>query len=301
LKFLAVLNIDSGTLSTVDLESYSEHLRQAFADHGHIVDVRTVKGEDIVSAMEQGFRDDQYDCIVSGGGDGTVSCAGAMAWRHGKPFGIIPAGTMNLYARTVGVPLEIWQAAEALAAGTIERCDIATANGRPFLHQLSVGMHARIVRERDRQSFTSRYSKMRASLITMLAALKNPPVFPVRLSGDGERRFLRVSSISVSNNRFGEGHLPYADSVDEGVLGIYLARERSFRGAFRFLVDMAFGSWRYNPEITELTAQQVTLEFPRIRRNTHAVVDGELIPLEPRIEISIHSGAVAILRPPARP
>jgi electron transport complex protein RnfE len=63
---------------------------------------------------------------------------------------ILPAGTMNLFARAMKVPLVLEEALEAIADGEVGAVDIATANGRPFVHQFSVGIHARLVRIREK-------------------------------------------------------------------------------------------------------------------------------------------------------
>ena len=65
-----------------------------------------------------------------GGGDGTISFAAAAAARCGKTLGILPLGTMNLFARSLGMPLEMRAAAEAIAAGEKVAVDIGEVNGR---------------------------------------------------------------------------------------------------------------------------------------------------------------------------
>ena len=105
---------------------------------------------------------------------------------------------------------------------------MASANGRPFVHQFSIGMHAKMVGMRDKMEFASRLGKMRASIRAALATVLDPPSLKVSLTiGDAEI-LTRATGIGITNNLFGEGHLPYADQPDGGVLGIYVtvARER---------------------------------------------------------------------------
>ena len=99
---------------------------------------------------------------------------------------------------------------------------MALANGRPFIHQFSIGMHAKMVQLREKMDFGSRLGKIRASAKATYYTLKNPPAINATLRiGEAETK-MKTTGIGVTNNLFGEGHLPYADNPDGGVLGIYV-------------------------------------------------------------------------------
>ncbi len=297
MRLIAVLNRHGGTLRTRDADEYGRYLQRVFSDNGHQLECRITVGQRLTQELERAFADKKAQGVIAVGGDGTASSAGALAWKAGKAVGIIPAGTMNLFARSLGIPLEIEAAADALAAGSVAKCDIASANGRAFLHQFSVGFHPRVVIERNRHNFKSRFGKISASIIAVAQSIRRPGGFPVRLSCGGEARDINASSIAVSNNRYGEGHLPYADRVDAGELGVYLAGPLGVAASAKALVDLVLGTWRANPDVEELTATELTLEFPKLRRNAKAVVDGELIPLEREVKIRIHPGELKVIRP----
>ena len=108
-------------------------------------------------------RASRADVVLAGGGDGTVSAAAAALMGKKKALAILPAGTMNLFARGLGIPLSLDAAVEAFADGEVRPVDMASANGRPFVHQFSIGMHAKMVGVRDKMEFGSRLGKMRAS------------------------------------------------------------------------------------------------------------------------------------------
>src|SRR5690606_177785 len=112
----------------------------------------------------------------------------------------LPAGTMNLFARSLQMPLDLEQALEAVATGEIRPADIATANGRPFVHQFSVGIHAKLVKLRETLTYRSRIGKMLASTRAFASAVANAPAFhaDVVTRRGVERR--ATSGISVSNN-----------------------------------------------------------------------------------------------------
>ncbi|RVU38713.1 diacylglycerol kinase family lipid kinase [Hwanghaeella grinnelliae] len=300
MRIRAVLNREGGTLKTMDLEMFSDHLREVFGREGHDFDVCLVNGKEMEDALEQETSAGDLDAIIAGGGDGTVSCAAAHAWKNGMPLGVLPAGTMNLFARSIGVPLDIMVAASALARAPVRQCDIGTANGRPFVHQISVGMQSRMIDERKRSSHKSRFGKILASVSATFSMLSRPPRFPAVVTVDGERvADGRFSVVSISNNPFGEGHLPYADRLDQGVLGVYHAAALDRGASARLTTDLIMGSWAGNSDFKTGSGRKVELEFPRPKRSARVVVDGELIRLAPKVSVEIHPGELKLLVPTA--
>ncbi|MGY1752108.1 phosphatase PAP2 family protein [Blastococcus sp. SYSU D01042] len=83
------------------------------------------------------------------GGDGSVAAAAAVALEHGLPLAVIPAGTLNHFARDVGL-LTPQDAVDAVLAGEAVTVDVAEVNGVPFLNTSSIGAYPEMVRRRDR-------------------------------------------------------------------------------------------------------------------------------------------------------
>ena len=85
------------------------------------------------------------------GGDGTVAAVAAGLVGSEVPFGVLPAGTLNHFAKDLGLPLELEAAARMLLSGHVIRVDLGEVNGRIFVNNSSVGFYPQIVRERERQ------------------------------------------------------------------------------------------------------------------------------------------------------
>jgi diacylglycerol kinase family enzyme len=299
MKFVAVLNKDGGTLRTMDLDGFCARAKEVFAEHGHELNCHQVAGGDVETELQRAAEDPAVDVVIAGGGDGTISTAASIAFRTGKPLGILPAGTMNLFARALGMPVELEAALRAIAGGEIDRIDIATANGRPFVHQFSVGVHARLVRIRNGMVYRSRVGKMLASLRAILAAAVNPPRFEVELiSAKGTLR-RTASGIAVSNNPLDNGPMPVAATLDAGLLGVYVADQISTHELLNLAVDIMTGRWRANAAVSEVEVTDVVLRFPARKHGAHAVVDGELIDLERVVALKVHPLALSIVRPGA--
>lgn len=297
MRVQAILNRDGGSLKTLDVAAFGERLRAAFAAEGREAKIAIVAGEDLLQALDDAAADDRIDAIVAGGGDGTVSAAAAAAWRGDKALGVLPAGTMNLFARSLRIPLDLDEAAAALARARPARSDIGLADGRAFVHQFSVGLHAYILSTRESFDYDSRIGKLLASARASLRAFSRPRAYRAEITHDGARDRGRYAWIAVSNNPYGVGHMPYADRVDGGRLGLYRVGRIGQGAATRLAADMLRGAWEENPHLLAAEAQRVELVFPRRRRNDRAAIDGELIPLPERVVIEIRPGALRTLNP----
>lgn len=296
---MAVLNRDGGTLRSTDLDAFVVRMRGKLEAAGHRLDVEIAAGASIERALADA-AEGPADVVIAAGGDGTVSAAAAALMNRDKSLAVLPAGTMNLFARSLGIPLSLDAAVEALATGEVRRVDMASANGRPFIHQFSIGLHPKMVGLRNSMEFGSRLGKMRASVRAALVTVLDPPTLKVSLQIGEAEMLTRASAISVTNNLFGEGHLPYADRPDGGVLGIYISVARQRTQMLRMLLHLARGKWRDNPHVEIHETEKAVLNVRSRATRRKCVIDGELLPLAPRTELAIHKKVLSVLVPRQR-
>lgn len=298
MRIHAILNEHGGTLRTTDLAVFSRLIVDEFAMHGHSAEVEIVSGEALMAAIKAASERDDLDVLVVGGGDGTVSAAAGALVGKEIALGVLPAGTMNLYARTLQIPLAIEQAVSALSDGEITGVDIASVNGHPFVHQFSVGLHARMVRNRERLDYGSRIGKMWATTRAIATTLKSLPLTRLEIELDGKTQWIESPAIAISNNLYGEGHLPYANDPSGGVLGIYICNVTDPLPALKLTLDMMRGAWRDNPAISVLTARRIRMERrSKQRSKARAVRDGELVDLDDVSVVEILPKALKVLVP----
>ena len=295
MNLYAVFNRDGGTFRTTDMDAYCAHALRAFEGAGHEIECHVVSGDKVLETMEKAASLSGVDGLIAGGGDGTISAASSIAWKSGIALGIVPAGTMNLFARSLKIPLDIWEAIDVLSHSHVRDVDIASANGRSFVHQFSAGLHARMVRYRNSMTFASRLGKIRASTRAAIGVMLNPPEFEVEFSAEGKSGVRRVSAISVSNNEFGNDALMYADDVTQGHLGFYIADPLTPAGVAKLTLDILRGRLKDNEAVTAMTVTELELHFPRHRKDVRCVIDGELLPMERDILLKIHAGELKVL------
>ncbi|MER9950160.1 diacylglycerol kinase family protein [Mesorhizobium sp. M0047] len=297
MKFAAVLNREGGTLRTTDIAAFSDRMHRTLETAGHSLSIEIVAGKDVVETLDSVASRRTIDVVLAGGGDGTISAAAARLMGTKKALAILPAGTMNLFARGLGIPQTLDAALESFADGEIIAVDMATANGRPFIHQFSIGIHAKLVQLRQKMEFGSRLGKIRASAKAAWATINNPPAMNVTLSiGDAEMA-ARITGIGITNNLFGEGHLPYADNPAGGVLGVYITVAQQRAELVKFFFNMARGKWRDNEHVEIHQANKTVLKIHSGSSKFRAVMDGELVHLDRETTIEIHPGALNVLVP----
>lgn len=295
MNLFAVFNRDGGTFRTTDMDAYCARAAEAFKAAGHQIECHVVSGDRVVETMERGAATSGVEGLIAGGGDGTISAAAGIAWKSGIVLGVVPAGTMNLFARSLRLPLDIWEVLDDLAAGRPESVDIASANGKSFVHQFSAGLHARLVRYRNSMSYASRIGKIRASTRAAISVMLNPPEFEVEFNAEGQTGHRRVSAISVSNNEFGRDPLMYADSLTRGHLGFYTADPMKPSGVAKLAFDILRGRLKENQAVTAMTVTEVELHFPRARHDVRCVIDGELLPMPRDVRLKVHAGELKVL------
>jgi len=297
MHYIGVFNRDGGRFRTMDLQAFAARAQEILAEHGHSLDARIVAGSDLIPELERAANDPSAQAVLAGGGDGTVSAAARVCFRTGMPLAVLPAGTMNLFARALKIPLVPEEAVKALAAGKPTGVDIASANGRPFVHQYSVGIHTRLVRIRETMNYHSRWGKMLATLRAFRLAASRPPRFDVEIRTARGAEAREASGITVTNNLLAEGHVPHADSMDRGVLGVYVAEPMSTRALAALCLQVMIGAWKSNPLVSEKEVTSVSLRFRRRKPSAQALIDGELVALEERVDIRIHPRGLNVIAP----
>ncbi|SFK26910.1 diacylglycerol/lipid kinase family protein [Falsiroseomonas stagni] len=242
------------------------------------------------------------DAVVVGGGDGTIAAAAARLMGGPAALGILPLGTMNMLAKDLGIPMDLGQAAAALAQGTIRRIDVAAVNGHVFLCSSVIGSPSWLGRHREKHRGRA---SLRTRVAFALAALRSGWHHrPMRLSvsldgGRGVRLWTRA--LSVANNRYAEGfgQVMAKPRLDAGELGLYVARRYGAWWWVRLTLGMALGTWRGDRLVHERAAREVTIHTPRTA--LRVMNDGEAVLLPPPLIYRTHPGALRVIAPRPAP
>jgi diacylglycerol kinase family enzyme len=255
-------------------------------------------GEEMIAtarrALEQGAR-----LVAAGGGDGTINAVGSVMVGSGVPFGVLPLGTLNHFAKDLGIPLELDDAVRNLAEGVPRRVDVGEVNGRIFLNNSSLGLYPDIVRDREKQQRRLGRGKWPAAVWAALAALRRYPFLSMRLDVNGERLARRTPFVFIGNNAYTMEGLAIGERarLDEGVLSLYVAQRPTRLGLLRFAFDALLGRLGQERDFDVLTAPAFDIDTHR--RHLLVATDGEVTEMSPPLRYRMRPGALTVLVPPA--
>ena len=300
-----IVNENAGTVRTMGKEAARQAIERGFEQAGQAVRIDFLEGGAIEAKIGEAVNSRATDTIIVGGGDGTVSSAGRKLAGTGKVLGVIPLGTMNLFAKALGMPNGLDEAVKALTTARPVPIDAGRINGRVFLHHVSLGLHPRMARIRERFGYGSRLGKIVNSVRALVITIWRPPKLRLDAAIDTRRQRLRSPAVVVSNNLFGQGHLPYPDKLDDGVLGIYVLNTFRKRDIFRLASGLLTADWEASPYVDVQTAEKLDIASLTSgwthRRKILASIDGELEYVTAPLHIEIWPKALVVLAAREKP
>lgn len=232
--------------------------------------------------------------IVAGGGDGTVCLVAGKLAGSSIPLGVIPLGTLNHFAKDLGLPLELDQAVEVIIAGHTTRVDVGEVNGRVFINNSSLGLYPAIVRLRERHPARG-WRKWPVAVRATLEAMKHQPRMTVRATLDGTERLFETRVFFVGNNAYRAAGFGAAsrESLSEGHLAIYVVQAHRRREIVALLWRVLLGSAEDSPVLDVLEVEEAVVET-RHQRVTVAR-DGEVEELTTPLTYRVRPKALVVL------
>jgi diacylglycerol kinase family enzyme len=271
------------------------HVSDAFRAIGSSVHVHVVEGGSLgqtaADAITRGAK-----TIIAAGGDGTVSTVAAAVADTGATLGVIPLGTLNHFAKDVGIPLDLPKAVETIAAGRTTAVDVGELNGRSFVNNASVGMYASLVSERAAMQSIGR-GKWVAHGLAAMRVWRRYRRLRVVLHAEAGPREARTPFVFVGNNEYqlsgfelgGRKHLA------GGRLHVCMAPGMSRSGVARLIVTAMFANVCSLEGFESFTTGELSLDagVPLIR----ASVDGEVVTMTNPLTFHIRPGALRVIVP----
>jgi diacylglycerol kinase family enzyme len=245
-------------------------------------------------ALQQGVK-----LVAAGGGDGTINAVASVIVGSGVHFGVLPLGTLNHFAKDLGIPLELEEAVRNLATGTPRKVDVGEVNGRIFLNNSSLGLYPDIVRDREKQQRRLGRGKWLAALWAAVGALRRYPFLSMRLIVEGERLARRTPFVFIGNNRYTMEGLAIGerDCLDDGLLSLYVAQHPTRLGLLRFALDALRGKLGSERNFDVFEAAELDIETHRA--HLHVATDGEVTVMDAPLRYRVRPGALTVLVPPA--
>ena len=244
---------------------------------------------------------EHYDALFAVGGDGTAAeVAGALAGTDGV-LGVLPGGTGNLLARSLGIPLSLNRAVAALLGGEIIAIDLGRmGDGRRFAMAAGVGIDAAMVAE-TQSELKQRLGVLAYVIMGTRAAIRavlRRQVFVVRLTVDGvvhERKAIAVMIANFGTVLGDRITLGPGIRADDGLLDACVFAPNSMFGAIRIMWRMVSRDFRPDSDVLYARGREIRIETdPPMRMQA----DGEMIGSTP-YDFTAEAGVVRVLVPRA--
>ncbi|GAB2985949.1 phosphatase PAP2 family protein [Amycolatopsis acidiphila] len=224
------------------------------------------------------------------GGDGSINIAAKTAAEHDVPLFVIPAGTLNHFARDLGVE-NVEEAISAVQAGAASRIDLGCVDEHVFVNTCSTGVYTELVRYREK--WEKRLGKWPAVLVGLVHLLRRTQ--PQNLVIDGRRR--RVWMVFAGNGQYLPlGFAPTArPRLDDGLLDVRIVdAERPFART-RVALAVLLGTLRWSGPYEGTAVRELEITAPD--GLLYLTLDGEFTSVDPAVRITKQPHALTVYRP----
>ena len=266
--------------------------------------LRAAQGVDLYDQLDAALADRDArgngvaQAVGVAGGDGTVAAAAAVAGRRGLPLVVVPTGTLNHFARDVGV-YDLQEAVDATQAGEAVAVDLGVVeihgagqapSKRYFLNTASLGGYSDLVRLREK--WEDKWGKWPAFVAALIMSLRQAQPLRVKLDGKEQKLWL----LFVGNGPYHpRGMVPaWRPQLDSGLLDIrYLRADRRFSRA-RAIIALMLGALRHTRTYVQREAPSLDVEL--IGDQASLATDGEVLDKANRFTFRLAERPIAVYR-----
>jgi diacylglycerol kinase family enzyme len=302
-----IVNAGAGTGHDDDRAA---ELRRKLLDAGLDAELTLAAGGAELIEAARRAREGGARLVVAGGGDGSMNAVASEIVGEGTQagirFGVLPMGTLNHFAKDLGIPLELDAAIRNLATGIPVSVDAGEVNGRIFLNNSGLGLYPDIVRDREKQQNRLGRGKWPAALWASLAALRRYPFLSIRLDvedeqGSRQRLARRTPFVFIGNNAYTMQGLAIGarERLDGGTLSLYVAQRPTRFGLLRFAFDALRGRLGDERDFDVLHA--AAFEIDTHRKRLRVATDGEVTIMAAPLRYRSLPGALTVLVPATKP
>jgi YegS/Rv2252/BmrU family lipid kinase len=231
--------------------------------------------------------------VIVGGGDGTLSSAVDHFVGMDTVFAVLPLGTANSFARTLGLPLDLEGAIDAIVRGRRKRIDLGIINGDYFANAAALGLSPLIADTVPHG--LKRYLGMVGYLIWALrVAIKFQPFKLIITLDDGSTRKCWATEARIANGRFHGGvELVASQRIDSGEMVIQAVTGKSLLHLAWSWFATLFKLRSRAQTVTEWRGTRMTLDA---RPRQKISIDGEIAACTP-VKVEVAKGAIEVAAP----
>ena len=230
--------------------------------------------------------------IIVGGGDGTVSSVVDHFAYTNAVFGLLPLGTANSFARTLGIPLDLPGTVDVLVNGRVADVDLGKINDDYFANGSSIGMPAIVGRSTPHR--LKRWLGRGAYALVGASSFSHYAPFRCTITVDGRKHAFDALDIRIANGGYQGGVLVAPEAhLESGRIVVHILEGPSKWALAREWARVALGLPFAPGKMTDLQADGLTIATVPPQ---HVAVDGEVITRTP-IDVSVARNALLLVAP----
>jgi len=270
-------------------------VQDAFAAAGLEISVAVADGGRLSDLARRAVADG-IRLIVAGGGDGTISAVASVLGGTNTTLGVLPLGTLNHFAKDLGIPLDVAEAVQVIAAGHTGQVDVGEVNGRVFINNSSLGLYPSLVYQREKREQRGRHKWVAFALAVARVWRLYRRVRVVVHTEEGSRS-VRTPFVFVGNNEYKlEGiRLGGRARVDAGRLHVSMAPGMGRGEMLRVLGRALLGRLSDVDHFDTLLTDEVMIAA--WRRHLPVALDGEVTLLRTPLRYRVRPGALRVCVP----
>ncbi len=289
---------------TCILNGKSVHLQMAIASIASVsgefgVEAKIIvtnRGDDIGSLAADALSDNRQP-VVAGGGDGTVNAVANRLAGTDMALGVLPMGTLNHFAKDVGIPLALEAAVRNLFTGHVIKVDVGEVNGRIFVNNSGVGFYPHFVRQREEQQRRG-YPKRVAFMLALRAVMRRYFRLRIRVHMDQAKAIEQVTPfLFVGNNRYQTSGLEVGtrSKLDSGRLWVCTAPNHGRGNIVPIVLKTLAGRVGTDQEVNSFEAEELWVQPGTARVNVST--DGEVSTMNAPLHFKIRPRALSVIVP----
>jgi YegS/Rv2252/BmrU family lipid kinase len=299
-RVAVLLNRAAGTIVCRDGRTLGETIAAAFDQHGITATLEFLSGEELKESARRSLqrsKKNEIDALVVGGGDGSIATVAGVVADTGLPIGILPLGTFNHFARDLGIPLQVEQAIDLIAAGQARLVDLGEVNGESFVNNSSIGIYPHLVVGRERLREQRGMGKWTATALAAWRTLRNFPLRRLHIRAEGLAERHHSPCVFIGNNEYclTGPTVGKRERLDAGELCVYVARQQSRLALFWLACRSLLGFLDQSQDLRALKAPNI--EITSSTRRLLVALDGEVITLHTPLRYRARPNVLRVYAP----
>jgi len=288
--------VNSGAGSVVAADLKAEALHQLCGECGIAADIHFVPGDQVVETARAALAAGA-EALVAGGGDGTIRAVASVLVGGEVPLGVLPVGTLNHFARDLGIPVELPAAVRLIAEGVPRPLDVGEVNGEIFINNSMLGFYPPVVKVRDRERREKDRNKWLATVSALFKVLPRHERLHIRVTADGLTVERKSHFVFIGNNEYQMGSFTYAarSRFESGNLYLYIAKSRTRIGLVGLALLSLVRDLKWTKHFDRFCLPELVIETRK--RAVQVYFDGEVLNLQPPLCYRNRAHALRVIVP----